>query len=150
MTGAEVVDRGVDSHLPELAERGDRLLLVGGDGRFGHFDPEQRGRQIIGGQAITDERYEIVEGELARSDIEADWRQGGGQFMPGVEIGEHGIESRSEEAVGQTDFLNDWDELAGRDLAPGWMVPTNQRLQHGDPGGAQIEPGLVNDREFVA
>ncbi len=59
------------------------------------------------------------------------------------------VQSKRAELEYQVALLGQWNEDVGRDRPAYGMLPTHQRLEANDPGGLQVNDGLVIHRDLI-
>src|SRR5262249_6863934 len=95
-------------------------------------------------QDSLDDLDEIDAAELQRRDVD-----GHHQIRPRLAIDAGATQHPVAEIDDQSAVLRDSNELARRDLAAGWMLPTAERLDADDLLAALVDDGLIYQLQAV-
>ena len=146
----EVVEREDDAEILDLLQRpGD--ALVGGEQRaLGQLEREQVRHQGRGVERAADVAEEVGMVELARRDVDRHVHRAAVQAVEvgrlRARLGEHPFAEPDDEAR----LLGERDELAGRELAGGRVLPADERLVARDLVAVEVDDGLVVEPELLA
>ena len=149
VASAEIVNRNAYAERFQLMQDFPRPTSVMHDGALGDFERDAVRISAGGGECRAHVRHQIVLGQLARGDIDADL-QGQTGALPFGRLSTSAAQNPAADLMDQFRFLGLGDEHAGKNQTMLRVMPAQQRFHADHQTRYQCQLRLVVQRQLIA